>query len=112
MEPRDFSLDRAGWGEWFNATGRADLNLLLFAVWDPIGVNDIAITAGEYENYVADVFSYVKDDDPEGLTAYLLDVEREAMGLSSSTATVAIAGAVIGGAYASAWIWSGRPLPE
>ncbi len=34
------------------------------------------------------------------------------MGLSGSTATVAIARAIIGGAYASAWIWSGRPLPE
>jgi hypothetical protein len=111
MEPRDFSLDRAAWNGWFDATGRAELNLLLFALWDPIGVNDIAITAGEYENYVSDVLKYVRDDDPEGLTAYLLDVEKDAMGLSSATATVSIARGILAGAYGSAWIWSGRPLP-
>ena len=27
--------------------GSADLSLLLFAIWDPIGVSDVAIAAGE-----------------------------------------------------------------
>jgi hypothetical protein len=111
MLPREFSMDRADWREWFDAAGRAELNLLLFVAWDPIGINDCAIAAGEYENYVEDVLGFVEDDDADGLTRYLLDVERNAMGLSTSTATISVAQRVISGAYASAWIWSGRPLP-
>jgi hypothetical protein len=34
------------WPEWFASQGHADLNLLLFAIWNPIGVSDTAITAG------------------------------------------------------------------
>ena len=32
------------WAAWFSAQGRADLSLLSFAIWDPIGVSDSAIT--------------------------------------------------------------------
>ena len=111
MPAREFQLGSAGWREWFGASGRADLNLLLFAAWDPIGLNDCAIAAGEYEYYVEDVLRYVQDDDPDGLVRYLQDVERDAMGLSGQTATASIARSIIAGAYASAWIFHGRPLP-
>lgn len=111
MDARDYSLDRVGWQEWFDANGRAELNLLLFALWDPIGVNGSAIFGGEYEHYVPDVLGYVEADDPAGLSRYLRDVERDAMGLAAPTATDAIAGSIIAGAWASAWIFFGRPLP-
>ena len=39
-------------------------------IWDPVGVSDSAITAGEYESYVADVVSYVRDDDAAGLAEF------------------------------------------
>ncbi len=111
MRNRDFCLDDARWRAWYRDQGRDDLSLLLFVVWDPIGVNDTAITANEYFNYTADVLRYVQDDDAPALTNYLLDIERSAMGLSHSTATPAIASQIIAGANASAWRWSGQPLP-
>ena len=63
---------------------RDDLSLLLFVVWDPIGVNHTAITANEYVVLAADVLRYVQDDDAPALTNYLLDTERSAIGLYAS----------------------------
>jgi hypothetical protein len=111
MLDRDFRMAPDQWRAWFASQGRADLNLLLFAIWDPIGVSDTAISAGEYENYVVDVVPYVRDDDPAGLADYLRHVATEAMGLSRSERPVDAARRVINGAHASAWIWAGRPLP-
>jgi hypothetical protein len=110
MLDRDFGMSPAQWHAWFAAHGRADLNLLLYAVWDPIGVSDTAITGGEYEGYVAGVLPFVRDDDPAGLAEYLRRVAVEMIGLESE-APIEAAHRVINGAYASAWIWAGRPLP-
>lgn len=80
-------------------------------VWDPIGVSDIAITAREYDHYVPDVLRYVRDDDTAGLAEYLHRVATDAMGLSQPAFPSDAAVRVINGAYASAWLWSGGPLP-
>jgi hypothetical protein len=61
--------------------------------------------------YTAEVLRYVQDDDAVALARFLRDIERDEMGLSHSTATTAIAEQIIAGAYVSAWLWSGRPLP-
>lgn len=111
MLARDFEMTPDHWRAWYASSGRYDLNLLLFAIWDPIGVSDSAITAGEYENYVDEVFSYVSDDDAAGLAAYLRRVARDAMGLSTIELPLEAARRIINGAYGGAWIWAGRPLP-
>jgi hypothetical protein len=111
MLDRDFKLGRDQWAAWFSARGSADLSLLLFAIWDPIGVSDSAITAGEYDNYVPEVLSYVRDDDPAGLADYLRGVAVDAMGVSRPDLPTDAAERIINGAYASAWLWAGRPLP-
>jgi hypothetical protein len=112
MQDREFSMSASEWREWFGATGRADLNLLLFVLWDPIGVSETAIAAGEYEGYVPQVLAYVQSDDPAGLADYLLGVTTKSIGLSCPEPPLLAARRVIDGAYASAWIWAGRPLPE
>ena len=111
MSDRDFNLSAQQWTAWFAQRGEAELSLLLFAIWDPIGVSHSAITAGEYDFYTRDVLAYVRDDDAAGLADYLLEVATERMGLSSPTRPTVAAQRVINGAYASAWIWAGRPLP-
>jgi hypothetical protein len=111
MLDRDFKMGRDQWAAWFSARGSADLSLLLFAIWDPIGVSDSAITAGEYDSYLPEVLSYVRDDDAAGLADYLRGVAVDAMGLSQPELPMDAARRVINGAYASAWRWAGRPLP-
>jgi hypothetical protein len=111
MSDRDFNLSAQQWTAWFAQRGEGELSLLLFAIWDPIGVSHSAITAGEYDFYTRDVLAYVRDDDAAGLADYLLEVATERMGLSSPTRPTDAAQRVINGAYASAWIWAGRPLP-
>jgi hypothetical protein len=108
---RDFSLSAAGWREWFGATGRADLNLLLLVLWDPIGIRGTEVAAGEYENYVSGVLPYVARDDPAGLADHLLAIATDAMGLPPSEPPLLAAETIVDGAYASAWMWAGRPLP-
>ena len=83
----------------------------MFAIWDPIGVSDSAICAGEYAFYDRDVLAYVRDDDPVGLTEYFRRTASEAMGLSQAEPSEDAAQRVINGAWASAWLWAGRPLP-
>jgi hypothetical protein len=58
VRDREFSLSDDEWQAWVASRGRGDLNLLLFALWDPIGVSETAITAGEYESYIDDVVAY------------------------------------------------------
>jgi hypothetical protein len=111
MRGRDFSMSQEQWAAWFAERGAADLALLMFAIWDPIGVSDSAICAGEYEFYDRDVLAYVRDDDPAGLTEYFRRAASEAMGLSRTEPPEDAAQRVINGAYASAWLWAGRPLP-
>jgi hypothetical protein len=111
VRDRQFSMSEDDWRVWFSSGGRDDLNLLLFALWDPIGVSETAITAGEYESYVNEVLAYVRIDDPEGLAQHLRHIARDAMGFSWAELPLDAAHRIINGAYASAWIWAGRPLP-
>lgn len=111
MSERDFSMSRDQWAAWFTERGSADLALLMFAIWDPIGVSDSAIAAGEYEFYDQDVLAYVRDDDPAGLTEYFRRMAAENMGLSRPEPAPDAAARVINGAWGSAWRWAGRPLP-
>jgi hypothetical protein len=111
MLERDFRMALDQWSAWFAARGSHDLSLLLFAIWDPIGISDTAIAAGEYENYAPDVLAYVREDDAAGLAEYLRGVAIDAMGLPEQELPTEAARSVINGAYASAWLWAGRPLP-
>ena len=94
---RDFGMDSTRWA-WFSARGDSDPSLLLFAIWDPIGVSDSAITADEYDSYVPQTLSYVRDDDAAGLAQYLRTVAREAMGLAHTELPIDAAQRVINGA--------------
>src|SRR6478752_7238045 len=101
MLERDFSMSARQWTAWFAERGDAELSLLLFAIWDPIGISGSAITTGEYDFYTRDVLAYVRDDDPSGLAEHLLGVATDRMGLSSPQLPTDAAQRVINGAYAS-----------
>jgi hypothetical protein len=108
---RDFSLDPADWRAWFDATGTRRYEPAALRRMGPDRGQRQRDRRGRIRELRRGRLGYVQDDDPEGLAAYLLDVERTAIGLSTAMATVSIARRVLAGACASAWIWSGRPLP-
>ena len=55
---------------------------VLFYVWDPIGVCGEPCCRGEYGTYAYKVRQLVEDnDDMEAISAYLVEVERDLMGL-------------------------------
>jgi hypothetical protein len=56
---------------------------VLHYIWDPIGVSTMSpIPRDEYHTYLPQVFGMVIDGKPEEeIAAYLLDIERDRMGL-------------------------------
>lgn len=50
------------WSDWFKATGRYEVALLLFVGWDPIGINEDVATWDEYESYAWPVVRLISQD--------------------------------------------------
>lgn len=59
---------------------------VLYYLWDPIGIANSAGPRDEYRMYVPKVFELVKMADGPTLSAYLLSVERDRMGLAGHSA--------------------------
>lgn len=58
---------------------------VLWADWDPIGVNDNALARNEYSSYVPSVIRLVESGaDAYKLAAHLQQLERASMGLSAA----------------------------
>jgi hypothetical protein len=103
-------LSAEAWADWFSDVGRADVALLLFVLWDPIGVRDEPAAANEYIAYAPACLEAIRTQDPRGLAERLTEITRTEMRLDpESTARLeAKAQAIIDGARASAWRWAVR----
>lgn len=60
---------------------------VLYYLWDPIGVANSAGPRDEYRRYVPKVFELLRMADGRALSAYLLSVERDRMGLAGHSAS-------------------------
>ncbi|KPK42403.1 MAG: hypothetical protein AMK72_14340 [Planctomycetes bacterium SM23_25] len=66
---------------------RRRVDEVLFYVWDPIGVSNDPCARGEYTGYVAAVLDRMTGDDAEAsVSAYLLSVMTDSMGLAPDEA--------------------------
>jgi hypothetical protein len=75
-------LGEEEYARWWEAAGFPELRQLLFWRWDPIGVDDgFPTTADEYDHYARVLLSRLRAGATgEQVAAYLLEVERSAMG--------------------------------
>lgn len=60
---------------------------VLYYLWDPIGIANSAGPRDEYRMYVPKVFELVRMADGPTLSAYLLSVERDWIGLAGHSAS-------------------------
>ena len=99
-------LSHEDWGRWFSSRGCLDISLLLFVVWDPIGVGDVPEAHDEYDSYAAACLDPVRRDDPAELARLLAGVEQRAMGFTTTAAALGEpARKIVQGARASAERW-------
>jgi len=77
---------------------------VLHYIWDPIGVRDAPGARDEYHSYLPQVFSLVRDGaDSQRVEAYLLEIERDRMGLSGSPEGARVAAGVL--LSWREWLW-------
>jgi hypothetical protein len=96
-------MSQEEWGRWYARRGRLDIALLLFAVWDPIGVNEEPEAYDEYDSYTANCLQSISHGDAESLAEVLAGIERSKMGFSTpATRLVGAATVIVQGARASA----------
>ena len=70
----------------------AEIDRVLWEIWDPIGVNDSPEARDEYHSYIHDVYALLKAAATrEEIAAHLTRVERERMGLSDCGLTASAA---------------------
>lgn len=60
---------------------------ILYYLWDPIGVANSAGPRDEYRMYVPKIFELVRMADGPTLSAYLMSVEQDRMGLAGHSAS-------------------------
>lgn len=61
---------------------RSQIRAILMAKWDPIGVNDVAEAADEYDSYIGGVYELLEQGaSAESFRVYLRRIEIEAMEL-------------------------------
>ena len=64
-------------------------NEILHYVWDPIGVSGVPQARDEYDSYVPQVFSLLKQNATSAVIAdHLTSIARDQMGLSISDASI------------------------
>jgi len=84
LSSRGQSLSTEDWHLWWEEAGGWQLRQLLFWRWDPIRVSDdFPFTHGEYDRYAGHLEKLLADGaGPPELSAYLLEVEKNEMGLT------------------------------
>ena len=76
--------DRTGspkWREWWRQQGAAELNLILWALWDPIGCG---VPRDEYESYAGSIVRAVAEGSTQDVAALLHRIRTEQIGLEPS----------------------------
>lgn len=67
---------------------RRQINRILLDQWDPIGVREEPAAQNEYEMYVYGAFRLLVDGASEqAIARYLLEIERERMGMDGTSGT-------------------------
>ena len=62
---------------------KQEIGLILWTVWDPIGVNSHPRARDEYDSYVSPVYMMLTDGSEDSqIASYLLNVATDRMGLS------------------------------
>jgi len=75
---------------------RRRVDEVLFYIWDPIGVSNEPCARGEYTGYVAPVLGRLLGDNAEAsVSAYLLSVMTDSMGLAPDEALCRRAAAML-----------------
>jgi hypothetical protein len=81
------TMELADWHMWWKRSGAADLRRILMEDWDPIGVRGVPEAADEYDSYLPQIGSRLRDGaTKEELVAYLTSIEEDRMGLTPSDA--------------------------
>lgn len=104
-------LTEVEWGRWFARRGRLDVSLLLFVLWDPVGVLDAPEAFDEYDGYAAACLGPIRRGNVTELAEVLAATEQRAMGFTTQPqALQGKAQTLIAGARASVlrWAQSGR----
>ena len=59
---------------------RSQIRAILMAKWDPIGVNEVAEAADEYDSYIGGVYELLeRGASEESIRAYLREIEIRSM---------------------------------
>jgi len=99
-------MSQEAWGRWFARRGRLDIALLLFTVWDPVGVSDVPEAYDEYDSYAPQCLRPIASNDALRLAATLAAIEQSSMGFSTQAVALADAAKkILSGAQASAQRW-------
>lgn len=82
---RSRPVELADWHSWWKRSGAAELRRILMEEWDPIGVRGVPEAADEYDGYLPQVATRLRDGaTTEEIATYLTDVEEDRMGLGPS----------------------------
>ena len=80
-------MELADWHMWWKRSGARELRRILMDEWDPIGVQGVPEAADEYDSYVGQIGSRLRDNaTAEEIASYLTWVEEDRMGLGPSAA--------------------------
>jgi hypothetical protein len=67
----------------------AEIRNVFMDVWDPIGVKDLGAPRDEYDGYIGTIYGLLRQGTTDKeISAELLRIEREQMGLSQPGATI------------------------
>jgi hypothetical protein len=76
-------VELSDWQAWWKTSGSSELGQILMLWWDPIGVRGVPEAVDEYRAYVGRLGRLLREGAAEDrIAAYLLEVERDAIGLS------------------------------
>jgi hypothetical protein len=80
-------MELADWHMWWKRSGARELRRILVEEWDPIGVQGIPEAGDEYDAYLGQIGSRLRDNATAAeIASYLTWVEEDGMGLGSSAA--------------------------
>ena len=75
-------MELSEWRRWWRQRGEHELQSLLVAKWDPIGVKDEPGAAGEYDTYALPLARKLREGaSVPDVARYLATVEVEMMGM-------------------------------
>jgi hypothetical protein len=81
-------MELADWHMWWKRPGARELRQLLMEEWDPIHVRGVPEAADEYDTYLGQIASRLREGaTADDVAAFLNDVEEVRMGLGASVAS-------------------------